>query len=191
MNAPEFYRHFASGFALATLPPGYKKLAGKTPKWKYPLPDGVLHFKFSTNFKASGLLEQLLWPGEFRLILEWQRSRGNEKNVSEVSPFQYTNESEIASYCALQRHALEKYFNQRGEEPYGPLAEYLINPLWVPTPNTGEWCYYFDSEDAKNWGAWYGNLLALWTERFLASPETLEDWCWRVLWPHLQRNEKG
>ncbi len=190
MNASDFYRHFESGFLAANLPPSFKKLPGKTLKWKYALPDGALHFKFSTNFKVAGLLDQLLWPGEFRLLLEWQQGHSKEMKMSDVSAFQYTNESEVESFCALQRQALGKYFSKRGEEPYGTLAEYLTNPSWKPKPNFQEWCYYCDSEDAKNWGTWYGNLLVPWTERFLASPETLDDWCWRVLWPHLKRSDK-
>lgn len=181
MNAAEFYRNFESDFASAGLPATFTKQAGKTLKWKMPLPEGALYFKFSTNPKAAGLAEGLLWPGEFRLLLEWHQGRGREKRVAEVSLFQYTNEFEVAAYGALQMQVLKKYLARGGVDPYGTLAEQAAGPARKPRPNMDEWCYYVDNEDAQSWGRWHGHLIAPWTERFLTVPESREQWCRRML----------
>lgn len=180
MNAAEFYRHFESGFTSASLPAGCAKQADKTLKWKVPLPEGGLYLKFSTNARAAGLANVLLWPGEFRLLLEWRRGRGKER-TAEVSLFQYTNGFEIAAYCALQKMALRKYLASGGADLYGTLAERVGDPTRIPRPNVDEWCYYIDSEDVCNWGRWYGHLILPWTERFLGYPESRDDWCRRML----------
>ncbi len=159
-------------------------------KWKYALADGAFHFSISTNFKAAGLQEYLFWLGEFRLLLAWQRGRGKHKQMFDVSLFQYANETEIATYRELQRQALQKFFDERSEVPNGPLGMYLTDLSYGPKPNIAEWCHYWDAADATSWGIWYATILSYWPARFLAAPETLDDWAWRVLWPHLKRNQE-
>lgn len=190
MNASEFYRAFESGLISAPLPRDCRRLAGKTSKWKVPIQGGALQFNFSTNSKASGLLDQLLWPGEFRLLLDWHQGTGKAKTISEVSLFQYTTASEVDEFCALQVRALEKYLGSGGPDPYGTLTDQANDREIRPKPNTADWCYYFDEDDARSWGTWFGRLMSPWIERFVTSPESRDDWCWRVLWPHLKRQEK-
>jgi hypothetical protein len=59
----------------------------------------------------------------------------------------------------------------------------------VPRPNVDTFYYYFDADDARKWGVWYGSLIEAWISRFVENPESNEDWAWRVLWPHLERPE--
>jgi hypothetical protein len=53
--------------------------------------------------------------------------------------------------------------------------------------NHDEWCHYFDAGDIRSWARWYQGVLGEWFVRFEGQPETFDDWCWRVLWPHLER----
>jgi hypothetical protein len=143
------------------------------------------------ELEAAGLLDHLLWPGEFRLLLEWHRGRGKEKKVSVVSLFQCTSEADVAAWCALQKQPLEKYLSHGGPDSYGTLAEHANDPTRILKTDPEPWCYYFDAEDAQKWGRWYGNIMVPWTQRFLAFPESKQDWCRRVLWPDLPRPEKN
>jgi hypothetical protein len=187
MKAEEFYRDFEAGFVADSRSFGRKKLAGRTLKFKVETPVGGLAFHFATNSRAAGLLQHHLWPGEFRLLVSWQTGRGQTKRVAGVSIFQYTTEVENGTYAALQRRALRKYLEAGGSDPSGTLTEEANDLGRKPRANFEEWCYYADSADAREWGLWYGNVFGPFIERFVENPESLEDWCWRVLWPHLER----
>ena len=188
MNAGTFYVQFDSEFGgVRTALPQLKRSGAKSSKWRMKLADGGLEFAFATNFKTAGLPPQL--PGEFRLRISWTRSDGEAKKASDVSLFQYTSGAENAAFAALQRTALEKYLAQPGKERFRDLYGYASDPAWLPRPNIEEWCYYFDTADARGWGAWYRGLLPAWIERFVAFPEANDDWAWRVLWPHLKREK--
>ncbi|MDR2872848.1 MAG: hypothetical protein LBV45_10130 [Xanthomonadaceae bacterium] len=127
------------------------------------------------------------YPGEFKLRILWMQGTGHAKTTTDVSLFQYTTDAENQRFAALQRIPLEKYLAQP-EVPYArSLFIYTDDPDWLPKPNCDEHCYYFDILDAHAWGNWLRALLPVWIERFLAAPESNENWCWRVLWPHLPR----
>jgi len=187
MKAAQFYQHFEDGFSAQILPTLLKRMAGKTPTWKLPLEGGALEFKLATDFRGAGLLDLLLWPGEHRMHVYWVTGRGKERTKSLVSLFQYTTEAEVAAFVEILRNALGKYLDAGGPDPYGTLREHLATELAIPKPNIDQFYFYFDEEDARQWGRWYGSLLGPWASRFAAMPETNEDWAWRVLWPHLKR----
>ena len=191
MKAADFYQHFESAFNAQPLPPTLKKMAGKTPRWKMPVEGGALEFKLATDFKGAGLLDLCLWPGEHRMHVYWITGHGKEQKKAGVSLFQYTTEAEVTSFTAITQGALKKYLNAQGPDPYGTLREYSTSDLAAPKPNVDTFYYYFDTEDAQLWGSWYGSLLISWVSRFLANPESNDDWVWRVLWPHLERPKQA
>lgn len=187
MNAAEFFEHFEAGFSAQALPLDLKKMAGKRPKWKIQTSVGALEFKLATDFKGAGLLGQLLWPGEFRMHVNWITGRGKERKESRVSLFQYTTEAEVESFTRILRNALKKYLAAGGPDPYGTLRDYLTDETALPRPNVDTFYFYFDAHDATTWGTWYGSVIGPWISRFVDAPESNEDWAWRVLWPHLER----
>lgn len=189
MRVAEFYQHFEASFNAQNLPATLKKMAGKTPKWKILINGGALEFKLSTDSRGAGLLELLGWPGEHRMHVKWITGRGADRKVAYVSLFQYTNELEVASFTEIMRNALFKYLGAGGQDPYGSLREDLTSDLFPPRPNIDTFYYYFDAEDARRWGEWYGSILDSWIQRFIANPESNDDWAWRVLWPHLERSK--
>jgi hypothetical protein len=186
MNAASFYRHFESEFASSVEAlPQLRRASEKTCKWRLPAPDGSLLLSFATNFKCAGLHPE--WPGEFRLTATWSHGKGPQRKHDYVSYFQYTTDAEAAEYADLQRRALSKFLRQPGKDSMKRLFDYVTDPSQVPRANFDEFAYYFDEEDACAWGMWYRNSLPGWVARFVAAPETHEDWSWRVLWPHLKR----
>lgn len=104
--------------------------------------------------------------------------------------FQYTTDTEAAAFTDILRSALRKYLDARGPDPYGTLREYLTSDLAAPKPNVDTFYYYFDEEDARKWGEWYGLIMESWISRFVANPESNDDWAWRALWPHLERPKR-
>ena len=108
-----------------------------------------------------------------------------------MSLFQYTTEEEVAAFTEINRTALEKYLTAGGQDPYGTLREIAGSDRAVPKPNIDIFYFYFDNEDARRWGEWYGSIMESWTSRFVENPESNEDWCWRVLWPHLERHKRA
>src|SRR5262249_38830161 len=155
--------------------PQLRKLAGKTSKWRQPLPGGSLLFAFATNFKTAGLLPHL--PGEFILKITWSHGK-NPPRKDYVSLFQYTTDSEAKEFASLQRAALEKFFRQPEKDALRQI--YAYEPDRVPRANIEEYHFYFSAEDARAWGQWYATILPAWTARFTSSPESNEDWAWRV-----------
>ena len=180
MNAAQFYQAFDSGWASIPMSIQLKRLAGKTIKWKVVCPSGSVLLSIATNSKTAGLLPHL--PGEYFFRITWNHFEGDEKKSDEVSWFQYTTEQEVAAYAQLQRKALEKFLAQPGKEGLRSIYNYASDPTWLPCANFTEDTYYFDPEDAEEWGRWWAQSLPAWLERFNAQPESLNNWCWRVLW---------
>lgn len=180
MNAQQFYEAYDIGWASVPMPIELKRLAGKTIKWKVLCPSGSLIFAIATNPKTAGLLPHL--PGEYFFRVTWNHSDENGKKADEVSWFQYATREESAAYAQLQRQTLEKFLRQPGKEGLRSIYNYASDPTWLPRANFSEEIYYFDVEDAEEWGRWWAQSLPAWLERFNAQPESLNDWCWRVLW---------
>lgn len=181
MNAAQFYDAFLAGWSMAPNPVSLKRMSGPTLKWKASTAAGAVHFAFATNSKTAGLLPNL--PGEFRLSVHWNHGVGPERRKDPVSWFQYTTDSDAQAYAALQRRALAKFLAQPGKAALREIYPYANDPTCLPRANFDEFACYFDAEDARGWGLWYAGLVESWLDRFSASPETFNDWCWRVLWP--------
>jgi len=187
MRAPEFYEHFESGFAAASSQVRLRRLKSPQPKWTTQAADGTVTFKFSTNSKAAGLLP-LLWPGEFRPLIEWRHATPKGKVEESLSFFQYTSQVQVDEAIALQRAAIGKYLRGRYERKQDQdqwIATF--DPFHAPVPNIEQWFYYFDSVDAASWGRYFGSYIGSWLHLFNQQPESLDSWCWRVLWKDLPR----
>lgn len=185
MKADDFYRTFDAGLTATPLPAGMKRLAGRGSKWKIPLAEGHLALAFATNARVAGLADH--WPGEFRPRLRWTAGAGRDAPARDVSLFQYTLPAENDAHVQLQRQAVAKFFAATHADP--GLRD-LLDAGAAPVPNHDRWFYYFDADDAHAWGGWFGGALPGWLARFAAAPESLDDWCWRVLWPHLPREPR-
>ncbi|MGH8444644.1 MAG: hypothetical protein ACREVL_05215 [Solimonas sp.] len=183
MNAAEFYQHFEAALKASGLPPELKRAAGAVSKWKLATPVGGVQLAWATNPKAAGLWPMM--PGEFRLKIEWTAPA--QKKAQAVDVHQYTTADEKARWAQLQRQAQEKFLAQDGKEGLRAIFAYAADPATLPRANFEEWCHYCDADDARAWGEWFGAVTGPWLARFIAAPESHEDWCWRVLWPHLER----
>ena len=185
MNAQQFYEAFDIGWASVPMPIELKRLAGKTIKWKLPCASGSLLLSIVTNSKTAGLLPHL--PGEYFFRVTWNHFEGDAKKSDEVSWFQYTTNEEAATYAQLQRSVLEKFLALPGKEGLRSIFNYACDPTWLPRANFSEATFYLDDEDAESWGEWWAQNLPAWLERFNAYPESLNDWCWRVLWSDISK----
>lgn len=111
-------------------------------------------------------------PGEFRPDISWQGT---------VSYYQYASEAELAQMQGLRRAVVQKVVARAQPSPLlAVIVDGLDIPLRAQHPDVA--LYYFDEHDAAAWGGWFGARIAAWCERFAAAPETLEDYCRRVLW---------
>lgn len=187
--AAEFDDHFERAFVAASLSTGLRRLKSGQPKWKIATSDGVVTCKFPTNAKSAGLLP-LRWMGEFRPAFAWRHDTAKGKVNDTVSFFQYTDRAKVEEAVELQRVALDKYLRNRRAGPaerkgwvegYGALEE--------PKPNIERWLHYFDNADAESWGTYFGGFMGDWLRQFNKHPESLYDWCGRVLWKNLEKNE--
>lgn len=185
MNAEDFYRAFDAGLTATPLPGATRRLAGRGSKWKIPLGAGHVALSFATNSRVAGLAAH--WPGEFRPTISWTAGAGKELPAKDVSFFQYTLPAENHAHVRLMQQAVAKFLAGTHADP--GLRD-LLDPDAEPKPNHDRWFYYFDVDDADAWGRWFGGALPGWLARFAAAPESLEDWCWRVLWPHLSRGKQ-
>jgi hypothetical protein len=120
-------------------------------------------------------------PGEFRLVMAWHHTGASGAVQDEVSLFQYTSETDIASYAAYQRRALQKFLEYPGNASRRDLFPYAADIAWLPRATDEEWCYYFDADDIYAWAEWYCHILPLWLERFGKAPESRQQWTMRVM----------
>jgi hypothetical protein len=137
-------------------------------------------FDFALNPKAAGPVPA--HPGEFTLTISLP-GNSNHPLASMVSLFQYTTGAEVDRYVAIEAQAIERFAAARPE-----LASQFPAESQRPVPNVSQWCHFVDGDDVDRWAAWYAGLIPAWIPRYQAAPESLEDWCWRVLWPHLDRH---
>lgn len=180
ITAAAFYDSFESVFGLirGNLP-ALRRFSGRVPKWRYRLPNGAISFAFVTSARAASLLPQM--PGEFRLVVTWNHPADSGMLDEEVSLFQYMSDSDIASYAAYQRRALQKFLQYPGNASRRDLFPYAADIAWLPRPTDEEWCYYFDADDVYAWAEWYCHMLPTWLERFAAAPESRHHWTLRVM----------
>lgn len=188
-----FYRRFDEGFEERALQNGLTRMRGKVSRWTLAHGAGPLQFEFRINPKASALpgIPVHFWP-----LVQWSGPRYSERDSGLVSWFQYTSEAENRSIQELRRRVLDKANRLEfcPDEAHRVLARSVLEMLYLelddslrpnhPQPSL----FYFDEEDCMVWGEWFGGNLGEWLVRFGAMPETLETWCWRVLWKDLPDN---
>ena len=94
-----------------------------------------------------------------------------------VSYYQY--ERDLDAMQELRRSVLDRSEVRRC--PYLATLRDMVDQGLAPQgPHTP--LFYYADGDAHAWGAWFGDHIAEWLRRFAAAPETLDVWCWRVLW---------
>ncbi len=183
---PAFEAALAGGAARA----GLTRRRGRMSRWAGSRPAGDLLFQFRINPKMSGIAG---CPGELWAEATWDGPRHGPRDSGAVSFYQYTTEDDHRSLTALRRSAVDKAaaFTGFAHESERLGREALLSAILLdleepPRPQHPQHAlYYFDREDAAGWGAWFGERLEGWIRRFDAAPETLEAWCWRVLWRDL------
>jgi hypothetical protein len=120
-------------------------------------------------------------PGEFRAVLSWQGPRAGARDDGTVSYYQYAGAVDLAAMQALRRSVVQKVAARaQSNKLLSVMIEGLDLPLLPQHPDVA--LYYFDGGDAAAWGDWFGSRIGAWIEAFEGAPETLETYCWRVLW---------
>lgn len=191
IKADAFHRAFDRGFSEPATAAGLTRRRGRASIWLATRPAGSLTLSVRVNPKASALPFS---PGEFSLDWKWEGPRTDPADDGTVSHFQYDTEADRAALPALNAAVLDRA--ERLEAEPAPLRAGRDALLAVrreglalpPVPNhPGHAFYYLDESDADAWGRWLGARLSGWLTRFDAAPETLQAWCWRVLWKDLPR----
>lgn len=175
-----FYECFEPVFgAVSSDLPHLERLVGRVPRWRCLLPNGSLSFAFATSARAATLWPQM--PGEFRLLISWLHDVESTFGGEEVSLFQYTSDADVCDYAAHQRRALQKFLNHAGNASRRELFPYTADASWLPRATDDEWCYYFDTDDVREWAEWYRRMLPEWIDRFALMPESRACWTKRVM----------
>ena len=179
----EFYSSFERGFAPGAAGADLVRSRGSALKWTHRDADRqTLTFGFRLNRK--NLPD---YPGEFMPEIFWSGPRAGPRDTGEVSFYQYALPQEAGAVASLQKRVIEKFIVEMQleaqlEQP-GSLVRTLADTCDLEIrPNHDRWLPYWNAEDATAWGSLFGASMRGWVSRFLASPETREAWCWRVLW---------
>jgi hypothetical protein len=184
VTAAEFHAAFEAAFAPGATAAGLQRARGKTPKWTGAAADGTtVTVAFRVNRKnMSG------YPGEFMPDIVWDAPRYETRDTGHVSWYQYALASETAAVVALRRQILDSFLEGgavavRATEAGRTLVQLLADSRDAEIrPNQPPWLPYWHDEDAADWGHLFGRAIDGWLRRFAERPETLDAWCWRVLW---------
>ncbi len=179
-NADEFQARFEAVFgpvadALGMVRRGRRRLC-----WQHGHGPLSMAFDFAINEKAAKLMPG--YPGEFSLTVSLP-GNSNHPLASMVSLFQYTTDEEVDRFVAIESQAVDRFVAAHPD-----MANLFPAGSRRPAANVSQWCHYVDGGDVDRWAGWYAELIPTWIPRYQAAPESLEDWCWRVLWPHLDRH---
>lgn len=136
-----------------------------------------LRLAFRVNPKVSALPD---WPGEFWPVISWSGPRHDARDDGTVSYYQYATDTEMAAMQEMRRAVIGKAKDSLQSVHLETIISGLQLPLRPQNPHVALYC--LDQPDASMWGKWFGEHIGEWLRRFGASPETLEAWCWRVLW---------
>jgi hypothetical protein len=183
MKAEEFYSIFESGFGPGAAAAGLTRSRGKALKWKYQATDGTaLTVGFRLNRKNL-----VGYPGEFMPDIFWSGPRSGPRDTGEISYYQYSSPSETGAVARLEKQVIKKFIaeNQLEAQLSDPasLIRLMADKCELQIrPNHQRWLPYWEAEDAAAWGGLFGGTMGGWIPRFFENPETLEAWCWRVLW---------
>jgi hypothetical protein len=178
-TADEFQARFEAVFAPVADALGMVRRRNRRLCWTFGRGALALAFDFALNPKASGQLPH--YPGEFALTISLPGT-SPQPQATMVSLFQYTTDAEVDGYVAIEDLALQRFLAGNPD-----LATLFPPDLRRPGPSIAQWCHYVSGDDVQRWAGWYASVIPQWLPRYLAAPESLEDWCWRVLWPHLDR----
>jgi hypothetical protein len=133
---------------------------------------------FPVSAKSAGLPDV---PGEFWPVMSWQGPRAGARDDGTVSYYQYADTGDLESMQALRRSIVQKVAARaQPNKLLSVMIEGLDLPLLPQHPHVA--LYYFDDDDAAAWGDWFGRRMGAWIRRFEGAPETLDAYCWRVLW---------
>ena len=170
IRAELFYAEFNAAFAPGAQNAGLKRSGRKGAKWKQQ----DLEFNFRVNQKRAGIPD---CPGEFWPDISWSGPRHDARDDGTVSYYQY--EPDVRAMQELRRALLDRSEVRRCVY-LATLRDMVDQGLAPQGPHTA--LFYYDERDARAWGAWFGDHIGAWLRRFAAAPETLDAWCWRVLW---------
>lgn len=181
MKAPQFHLSLASGIASTKLPENWRQLKGKNAKWRAITSVGTVVFSFMTNVKVSTLDD--IWPGEFRVDVQWKHPNSVVPQGDFVSLFQYIETGDLMGLEMLQKSAVSKFLQQRfSEEALREEWIFHFKPFDLPSVQFDSWMYYFDEHDAFAYGQWFGALMPIWLARFDEFPEQKNTYVSRVFW---------
>ena len=183
MKAEEFYATFEQAFAPGAVAAGLIRNRGTALKWTHRDANRrtiVVGFRLNRKNLPD-------YAGEFMPEIVWSGPRHGPRDTGHVSFYQYALPAEIDAVAALQKRVIEKFVADRHLE--AELTDGRSPVRWMASacdieirPNHDRWLPYWNGEDAAAWGSLFGASMKEWLSRFLANPETLEAWCWRVLW---------
>lgn len=183
MNAEEFYASFEPAFSPGASAAGLIRSRGRALKWTYQdggAPALAVGFRLNRKNLAS-------YPGEFMPDISWNGVRFGPRDSGDVSFYQYALPEETEEVSTLRKRIVSKFIAEAHREAELSDERSLTRLIADASqrkivPNQAPWLPYWDAEDVAAWGRLFGASIGGWMSRFLASPETLEAWCWRVLW---------
>ena len=180
LDADGFQSRFEAAFAPVADSLAMVRRARRRLCWQHGHGPLSMAFDFALNPKAER--PQAAYPGEFTLTISLP-GNSNHPLASMVSLFQYTTENEVDRYVRIEGTAIDRFLAGSPE-----MANLFPEGARRPAANVSQWCHFVDGDDVDRWAAWYAGLIPAWIPRYQAAPESLEDWCWRVLWPHRDRH---
>ena len=172
-----FQSRFEAVFGPVADAHGMRRRAGRRLCWQHGQGPLSMAFDFALNAKTAPFR-----PGEFALTISLP-GNSNHPLASIVSLFQYLREDEADGWVAVETRALARAIADAPE-----LAAEFPAPPERPAPNVSRWCHFADLADVERWAQWYAAVVPAFIPRYRADPETLEDWCRRVLWPRSDRH---
>lgn len=186
----EFTRAFDGAFEPGARRAGLIRRRGRASRWGLVDPGGDLQLQFRVNPRASAIPHS---PGEFWPVVTWEGPRHGPRDDGAVSFYQYTTPAENEAIHALVVRVIDKVRRQDdfAHEALRTARDALLAAIDLdldrpPEPRLPSYAlYYLDAADAAAWGAWFGETVSPWIERFRKAPESLEAWSWRVLWKDL------
>ena len=187
IKSDAFYRCFEVGLIANVSPALLQRSRGKIPKYRIETSNDSLSLWFKVNGKASAIPYQ---PGEFWPVVESKAMRYSDRDDGLVSWYQYTDNAMEAAIIDQRRCVYRKTLEQSHFEPefwrqardvwVNASRDSLDSEISPRFPHTR--LYYLDEEDATQWGTIFGQQLNSWIQRYVAAPETLEMYMWRVHW---------
>jgi hypothetical protein len=189
LTAREFSAMFGDMFAPAAAAAGLSRGKRKALAWTRQVPDGTT-FAFGFRLNRKNMEG---FPGEFAPDIVWSAANLDARDNGDVSFYQYATAQELDTIAALHRRVIGRFIDEEGlhEELANPrslvrmLAGFSHEPI---RPNHHRWLPYRSADDVRAWAELFSGSVERWIGRFLESPETLDAWCWRVLWSDRKRD---